>query len=172
MSIVQELLVEGKNDVHVIKNLWKRHGLLERFTIIPVGQEDGGVEQLLESIPVRLKTARLSSLGIVLDADTNAQNRWQAICTCLQKAGYTNLPPDPQNTGTIIVQAGKPKVGVWIMPDNQLPGMPENFVINLIPSDDRLFAMATSTLNSIEAQNLQKYALTHHAKALIHTWLA
>ena len=51
--------------------------------------------------------------------DTNLQSRWQAICTRLQQAGYVNFSETPDHTGAIIVQPGKPKVGVWIMPDNQ-----------------------------------------------------
>lgn len=171
MSVAQ-LLVEGKDDQHVVWNLCKRHQLPERFSVEASRQGEGGVDQLLESIPVRLKIARLRALGIMLDADTNLQSRWQAICTRLQQAGYLDLPEIPDSIGTLIVQAGKPKVGIWIMPDNQLPGMLENFVTNLIPRDDQLLAMAASTLTSIETQNLQKYALIHHAKALIHTWLA
>lgn len=171
MSVAQ-LLVEGKDDRHVVWALCAKHQLPERFSVEVPGQGDGGVDPLLNSIPVRLKIAHLRALGIVLDADVNLQSRWQAICTRLQQAGYVNFPENPNRTGTIIVQAGKPKVGVWIMPDNQLPGMLETFVANLIPADDQLLAVAMSTLNDLETQSLQRYALIHHAKALIHTWLA
>jgi hypothetical protein len=171
MSVAQ-LLVEGKDDRHVVWALCAKHQLPERFSVEIPGQGEGGVDPLLDSIPVRLKIARLRALGIVLDADTNLQSRWQAIVTRLQQAGYVDFPETPDRTGTIIIQTGKPKVGVWIMPDNQLLGMIEHFVTQLIPSDDHLLAKATATLNEIEAKRLHRYLLIHRQKALIHTWLA
>lgn len=169
------LLVEGKNDQHVVWALCQQHNLPETFTVERSDQnhqEHSGVEQLLNSIPVRLKTARLRVLGIVLDADTNAQTRWQAICGRLAQAGYSNLPASPAPEGVIITQPGKPKVGIWLMPDNQLPGMVESFAANLIPDGDPLVAKARSILDEIENEKLQRYASVHRPKAFIHTWLA
>ena len=58
------------------------------------------------------------------------------------------------------------------MPDNKLPGMLEDFVIYLIPSEDKLREKAAVILNEIETEKLNSYSLTHRPKALIHTWLA
>jgi hypothetical protein len=169
------LLVEGKNDQHVVWALCQQHNVLQTFTVErsdQVDQENSGVEQLLNSIPVRLKTARLRALGIVLDADSSAQARWQAVCGRLTEAGYNNLPTLLDLDGAIITQPGKPKVGVWIMPDNQLPGMVESFVANLIADNDPLAGKAQGILDEIENENLQRYSSVHRPKAFIHTWLA
>jgi hypothetical protein len=111
----------------------------------------------------------LRTLGVVLDADENLERRWQAISDRLSKEGYTALPGVPDRAGTIIEEFDKPKVGIWLMPDNQLPGMLEDFVVHLIPQDDGLRPKAERILAEIEQQNLHRYALVHHQKALIHT---
>jgi hypothetical protein len=169
------LLVEGKNDQHVVWALCQQHHVPETFTVESIDQyisQERGVEQLLNSIPVRLKAARLHTLGIVLDADTDVPSRWQAVCGRLVQAGYHDLPESPTPEGSIIIQPGKPKVGVWLMPDNQLPGMLENFAANLIADDDALAGKARMILDQIEAENLRRYSLIQRPKAFIHTWLA
>lgn len=58
------------------------------------------------------------------------------------------------------------------MPDNQLPGMLEDFVAHLMPPDDALRPKAEAILQEIERDCLNCYTLVHRPKALIHTWLA
>lgn len=169
------LLVEGKNDQHVVWALCQQHNLPQTFTVERSDQENqtnSGVEQLLTSIPVRLKAARLRTLGIVLDADTSVLTRWQAVCGRLAQAGYSDLPDSPALEGSIIMQTDKPKVGVWLMPDNQVPGMVESFVANLITQGDPLVGKVRTILDEIESEKLHRYPSVHRPKAFIHTWLA
>ena len=63
-------------------------------------------------------------------------------------------------------------MGIWLMPDNQLPGMLEDFVAQLIPSADTLRGKADAILQEIELEGLQRFTGLHRPKALIHTWLA
>lgn len=114
----------------------------------------------------------LRTLGVVLDADENPERRWHAIGGRLAEEGYTSIPRQPARSGTIIDESGKPRVGIWLMPNNQLPGMLEDFVVHLIPKDDVLRPKAQQVLDEIESQKLNRYPLAHHPKALIHTWLA
>ena len=58
------------------------------------------------------------------------------------------------------------------MPDNQLPGMLEDFVKCCIPDNDKLLPKAELVLQEIEQASLNPYTLLHRPKALIHTWLA
>lgn len=58
------------------------------------------------------------------------------------------------------------------MPNNQLPGMLEDFVVHLIPNGDVLRSKAESILQEIEQAGINRYSLVQHPKALIHTWLA
>jgi len=164
---MKELLVEGKNDQHVIWNLCKQHNIPEVFSV-----RDGmGVDKLLRSIPVRLKISGLEVLGIVLDADQDVAGRWRAVCEQLQRAGYVNLPDSPDSRGTIIYEEERPRVGIWLMPNNSSPGMLEDFVSYLIPDEDALKPKAENILNEIEDEGLARYG-AHHQKAFIHTWLA
>jgi len=166
----QKLVVEGPDDQHVIWALCQQHDVAETFSV--EFTKSGGVEALLESIKVRLMESGLRTLGVVLDADENLERRWQAITNRLAAAGYTALPNVPNREGTIIEEFDKPTVGIWLMPDNQLPGMLEDFIVHLIPQGDALRPKAEQVLAEIEEQNLHRYALVHHQKALVHTWLA
>lgn len=166
-----QLLVEGNDDFHVISALCQQHSVPESFAIEIPGR-DGGVEELLKSIPVRLKISGLEALGIVVDADTDLQGRWTAVWSYLQRAGYQNLPMQPETDGIIVASFDRPRVGVWLMPDNSLPGMLENFVAHLIPQGDPLASKASECLQDIEREGLARYSAAHRPKAFIHTWLA
>jgi len=128
LSHPAQLLVEGKNDLHVILALCQKFNVVENFTIEIAGVDSGGVDELLLSIPIRLKIARLRALGIVIDADQNSQGRWNAVRQRLIDFDYQHVPERPNPEGTIIQDDSKPRVGVWLMPNNELPGMLEDFV--------------------------------------------
>lgn len=166
-NITKYLLVEGNDDFHVISALCEQYKIPENFTIV----DSKGIAKLLESIPVYLKKSGTDTIGIILDADTDLNNRWQSLKNILTKAGY-NLPSTIPSTGLIYRQNGKITVGVWLMPDNNSNGMLEDFIKFLIPANDNLFPIAESTLNNIETQGLNEYNIIHKSKALIHTWLA
>ncbi|NJN99237.1 MAG: hypothetical protein HC875_36660 [Anaerolineales bacterium] len=163
------LLVEGKNDQHVVWALCNAFQLPETFDVLVPGS--GGVEAVLQDIPARIDEARLQSLGIMLDADEDIEGCWTAVRGCLEGIGYTT-PKQPDIAGFITTLSERPRIGVWVMPDNQLPGRLEDFVGFLIPQDDRLKPIAEKTLQSIEKKNLNRFRPIHRSKALIHTWLA
>lgn len=129
-----------------------------------------GIENLTDQIPVRLKESGLQTLGIMVDADTDIKSRWNSLKNKLSQSGF-EIPDDiPQNG--LIINNGRQKVGVWIMPDNRISGMLEDFIAFLVPADDSLLPIANETLNSLEERNLHMYKTSHRSKALIHTWLA
>lgn len=163
------LLVEGKNDQHVVWALCEAYQLPETFDVLVPG--DGGVEAVLQDIPARIDESGLQTLGIMLDADEDIQARWAGVRGRLAEVGYI-LPPQPVEDGCITSLPDRPQVGIWVMPNNQLPGMLEDFVGFLIPQDDRLKPLAEKTLQSIEKKKLNLYRPTYRSKALIHTWLA
>lgn len=173
VEVVQKLVVEGQDDQHVIWALCKQYDLAETFTVVtPKSGGNGGVEAVLRLIRPSLMEPGLRSLGVVLDADENPERRWHAISGRLAEEGYTSVPRQPAHSGTIIDESGRPRVGIWLMPNNQLPGMLEDFVAHLIPQEDLLRPKAQQILDEIESQKLNRYPLVHRPKALIHTWLA
>ena len=167
MTRTQILFVEGTDDQHVIWALLKHNGFPTVFSV----EQKGGVENLLAILPVQIKGSGVKALGIVIDADTNLSARWSTVRAILQTAGYQTVPPAPADAGTILSEADLPKFGVWLMPDNVLTGMLEDFVAKLVPAGDAGFAHAKSVLNALPV-GVQNFAPGHFAKAHIHTWLA
>jgi hypothetical protein len=176
LTASQQLLVEGKNDQHVIWALCEQYQIPETFTVELPPDKTEGVESLLAALPVLLNEKKLKTLGIVVDADQDLAARWQSIRDRLIASDYpkADIPNSPLTEGWVY----QPKdvylkrVGVWVMPNNQLPGMLEDFVALLMPADDSLRPKAEEILREIEGEGLNRYGEIHHAKALIHTWLA
>ena len=175
----QQLLVEGDNDRHVIWALCKEYNVPQTFVVelpdsieFSDGKKATGVEALLLGLPIILKEGRIKTLGIVVDADQDLQARWQAIRDKLKLVGYDNIPKNPCAEGWIYEQQELPKIGVWIMPNNQLIGELEDFVSYLIPNDDQLQSKANAILSEIEKLKINRYTKEDRAKAFIHTWLA
>ena len=171
----QQLWVEGKNDRHVIWALCQQYQLPETFSVeVPQEEATEGVEARLNGLPERLKVENLRRSGIVVDADRNLSARWQSLKGKLSSIGYRDIPQSPPPEGWVGAPSDPylPRAGVWLMPNNQLPGMLEDFVAYLIPPGDTLHPKAEAILQELEQAGLNRYTLIHHPKALIHTWLA
>lgn len=162
------LVVEGPDDKHVVYALVTRHNFKPEFKV----QDEGGYETLFERLSPRLKPGSdLERFGIVVDADTDVLARWQSLRGVLNKAGYANLPANPDPAGTVVDQEFMPRLGIWIMPNNELPGMLEDYMAFLVPANDGLLGRARQCLEAIPEEE-RRFAEVHRHKALIHTWLA
>jgi uncharacterized protein DUF3226 len=158
------LLVEGSDDKHLIKNLLRDHAieLDEKLEIL----DCHGVQSLLEeSLPTHL-LGSYDAIGIIVDADLDLDGRWQSIRDRLLQLGY-GPPAQPPPEG-LILATRKPAVGVWLMPDNVLPGMLEDFAQQLIPAGDELWPIARSSVAALPVPR----RFTAERKAEIHTYLA
>jgi hypothetical protein len=164
------LLVEGPDDEHVLKHICGNRGVPHLDFA-----SHGSVDNLLDSIPVRLKTSEDGDIvGVVIDADTDVTARWQSLRDRLVRVGYTAVPGNPALDGTIIdPPAGVllPRVGVWIMPDNQTKGILEDFLRFLVPAGSPLFGHVTTSVTNIP-EGERRFSQLAEPKALIHTWLA
>ena len=112
------LLVEGKDDEHVLKHICGNRGIPHLDEVKPLGS----VTNLLETIPVQIRASNEEGdvVGVVIDADTSLDTRWESIRDRLIQAGYHNVPVQPAPDGTIVEPPDGtllPRVGVWIMPD-------------------------------------------------------
>ena len=162
------LVVEGPDDKHVFLAILDRHQFEPHFAI----RDEGGFETLLARVSVHLKPGSdLERFGIVVDADAEILTRWLEIKRTLERAGYNSMPDSPDPTGTIVDHQDLPKVGVWIMPDNTLPGMLEDYLCYLVPEGDVLLERAIRCVSEIPAEE-RCFVEAHTTKALIYTWLA
>ena len=62
-----------------------------------------------------------------------------------------------------------PRIGIWIMPDNKIPGILEDFVKYLIPEDDSLRDYSLQCVDNLPEKRFKD---SYRSKAEIHTWLA
>ena len=169
----QQLLVEGQNDQHVLWNLCAQHRLPETFKVEIPGST-GGIEELIRDIPTRLQQRTLQTLGVVVDADRDPSRQWERLRGALASTTAV-LPSAPASNGWVTDAAGPVgplRLGIWVMPDNTIPGILEDFVVTLIPDTDNLLPRARAVLAELEAAGIHRYSITNRSKALVHTWLA
>jgi hypothetical protein len=162
----KKLLVEGNDDQHVIWALCQKFDIPETFDVI----DTEGIDNLLSQISVRLKQPNVNSIGIIIDADTDIKSRYASISALLKTQGFDF--PEVLPADGLIIEANGTSIGVWMMPNNGLSGMLEDFIAFLVPEDDQLMPIVTETLGNIEGKELNKYAMIHKSKALIHSWLS
>lgn len=163
----KKLLVEGNDDKHVVLALCTKFEICQNFEII----DCKGIDNLIDQIPARLKEPDIEAFGFVVDADSDLHSRWNRLKQLLSLQGF-NIPEDLPKNGLIVSESGQISIGIWMMPDNNLNGMLEDFISFLVPSNDSLLPIVKDHLNNIEAKKLNEYKLIHKSKAIIHSWLA
>ena len=162
------LLVEGVNDCHVVMALCKAHNVPETFGIYECGS-DGRVLRRLNALIISYNRPQV--IGVMLDADTSLEGRWQSIKSQLQHYSYT-LPKTPDADGTVVETSSdeEPKLGFWLMPNNQDSGMLEDFCAELAQPES--LAFARECVEQAHARQITRFKEVHRSKAVIHTYLA
>ncbi len=151
------LLVEGHDDKHVVRHVWKHYHGSEcpPFEI----EDKSGFNRLIDSIQPEFKVDRRKALGILVDGNDDPNQRWNQIISRLPANLRRILPQQPERSGTIV--DGMPRLGIWLMPDNYSSGELEDFVHQLIPVEDPTWPRACSYINQIpkdEGLQLFKWA--------------
>ena len=165
----QLLLVEGTDDKHVVLHLCNRSELGLPFTI----SSRGSVEQVLAAIGPEIKAPDRTTLGILVDANDDRGARWRAVADRLRNAGV-QPPAAIAREGAIIEgdrQEGRPRVGVWLMPDNASTGELEDFVAVMIPEGDPVWPRSTDYVAGIPEED-RKFTEGKTRRAEVHAWLA
>ena len=157
------LIVEGVNDRHVVRQIISRVGSGSGFEIA----DAGGINSLLESIEARANYTGRVALGIVADANDDINARWQSIRS--RMPDRIDLPERPVAGGLIV--ESRPRVGVWLMPDNASPGQLEDFVQRMIPTDDTIWPLAERYIDDIPAPD-RKFPPSKTSRAKLYAWLA
>lgn len=164
----QLLLVEGKDDCHVVMALLKAQSVDRSFGIYECGSLTKVLRQLNALIKAPDAPARI---GVVLDADLDGVSvRWQSVRDKLGRHSY-RFPAVPERHGTIVEGDGRePRLGVWIMPDNESEGAVEDFCLGFLRESH--VAVAREAVELAREREVATFRDGHESKALIHTYLA
>ncbi|HEX8318572.1 MAG TPA: DUF3226 domain-containing protein [Longimicrobium sp.] len=142
--------MEGKDDSAVVQSLCEKHHVPEVFKV----QSKDGVDELLGMFYTELRAPGADRFGVVVDANGNAQARWDSIRHTLEAEGYAGVPHRPAPDGIILPGTEhRPMFGAWIMPDNGSPGALEDFAAALVPGDDPLWSRAGEAVDAIPAEH-------------------
>ena len=176
----------------MIQNLLARHKISsvipDRIKTTPTTpktisiDQQGGFENLRKNLFLQLKNKALEQVGIIVDADdptnpsVNIRNRWESIKGVLHRFDNVVLPDDPSPDGTIgslqREDGSTLVVGIWIMPNNQLPGTLEDFIKFLVPADKTsLWDRAEHSVDDIPPDE-RLFRPIDQQKAYLATWLA
>lgn len=162
------LLTEGKNDCHVILALCKFYDLPKNFGINDCGSD----EKALKKFNALLNKEETEIIGIVIDADNpHLSAKWDAVKHTLTQRGIHLIPDKPNAHGTIIpASATSPRIGIWLMPDNQANGMLEDFCQQLVNPD--AIKYAENCVDQALDNKFSTFKPVHKAKAVIHSFLS
>lgn len=175
-TFANRVLVEGADDKRLLPELIERLGIQwgesESDWIAEVKDMEGVSNLLAEGvIEAECKASGIKRLGIIVDADLDADTRWKEIWNRLS-VSVPDCPKDLPSIG-LVHQGERLRVGVWVMPDNLSRGMLETFMLYLIGNDDsQLFGHANDSAKRAATEFNAKYKETHFDKAAMHTWLA
>jgi len=165
--------VEGVNDCHVVMALCNAHNISETFGIYECGSDDKVLKRLNALI---IRPNPPLAIGIMLDADKPTDNpsvgaRLDSIKGKLKNYSY-QFPKIPDPNGTIVDGSDdQPKLGFWLMPNNQNSGMLEDFCAEL--AEPKSLKYAQKCVNDAVIKEVTTFNQNvHHSKAVIHTYLA
>lgn len=134
--------------------------------------DKGGVDEILKAIAVEIKVYGRKTVGILLDANEDREARWQAVASRLQKVNVA-LPAEACPDGTIVDEShdlARPRIGVWLMPDNVSHGELEDFVARMIPRDDPVWPLCCDYIAGIPEP--REFSEKKVRRAEVHAWLA
>ncbi len=122
------LVTEGNDDVVFFRALARNLKIENDLQII---KTDGRY-----NLRIRLNAIKntdgwpsVCSFGIVVDADTNCENRFRGVADALKKA---NLPV-PERCSQFV--GNNPATGVYILPDEHTPGELEDLCLSSVTDD-------------------------------------
>lgn len=177
------LLVEGGTDQDLVDGFRDAFNKFDSSQWISTDFEImnmKGVDKLVGSVSTVLKAPKRRVVGMIVDADHDAGERWNTLkselSNCAAQLGLDfPIPEEPQLGGTIIEFPAKiPRVGIWIMPDNVSSGALEDFVVRMIRPDDKIWPLSEKYIDGIPFEN-RKFSPGNPrkiVKAKVNAWLA
>lgn len=163
------LFVEGDNDLHVIAALCKEYKVPQTFEIFVCEGKDDVMEKSNASIKDAIQR---KVIGVVLDADTSVESRWTSICAKISRNHPQYQFPDiPEQRGTVVLgDEDSPRLGFWLMPNNQTKGMLEDFCLEMV--EPQAHQVAKDSVENAQVKGVATFIQAHFSKAIVHTYLA
>lgn len=172
----KRLLVEGADDLRIIPHFmgnfisWGDTLATSPVEIVP----NNGIENLLRpgNIEVEFKTAGLTALGVIVDADSDPAGRWASIRQRVV-GEMPDIPTELPPNGLVHTHADGRRFGVWIMPDCGSHGMIETFLSLFVPTPTvGLWPFVRAFCDDARRLHAAPCTVAHLDKARIHAWLA
>ena len=160
-------MVEGLSDYHFVRQFLDQLDMELDFEV----SDRAGSSGVLGSIYAEVAAPHRDVVGILVDADDDLEARWREVADRLLGAGVS-VPSSPDVDGTIIdATADRPRVGIWIMPDNRSPGELEDFVIDMIPNSDLVWPRSVNYIDGIPISE-REFSEGKTDRAKLYAWLA
>lgn len=167
------LYVEGDADFHFVEELRKKYSVNSSWRT----EAKTGFASVMKVARDAVVKRGAPTVGIVVDADLNLDCRWDEIAKHFARPEVVNkraisLPNRPCRRGTIIEQdAGFPRIGIWVMPNNSLPGELEDFVVKMVPTKDAIWRKTEHYVNGIACDD-RRFEPEKTDRAKLYAWLA
>jgi hypothetical protein len=159
------LLLEGSDDCNIIDKFCKDNAITVNFGFCHCG----GGDCVLSKLDGLLRMSEVPEvIGIVLDADNNIDGRYQKIKDKIEN--FYKLPQSMPKGGLVHTEKKRPKLGIWIMPNNQDNGALEEFYLKLAPDIDTNFI--SDIIKQAGSKDLTSFKAQHKNKAIMHTYFA
>jgi hypothetical protein len=178
------LYVEGKYDKFVLAEILEKNGVEWPRRNPPIWIEEihPSTQNLITTAEVDRKLQRrlrdtwkqreFEALGIVVDADQDANAAWQRVQGWTQTLNLVLPATIASVTGFHHTHSDGRRFGAWVMPDNQGPGMLETWLASLIREEARpLFDWTPDVLQQAKTRGAT-FREVHYDKARVHCWLS
>lgn len=156
------LVVEGGDAFQFFKAMLRHLNLLTEVEIRNFG-EISNLTLYLKALKQTSGFERVTSLGIVRDAEANATSAFQSICRSLRQAGLA-VPKQLQLTAQ-----GVPKTSVFVLPDCRSQGMLDALCLQSVSNDPSILCV-DQYFQCLQGQGLSPPG--NIAKARLHAFLA
>jgi hypothetical protein len=149
--------------------LWPKEGAKEAPVYIKTDSEITKLK--LPVLKLEFEDSNRKALGVVIDAETNANSVWQRALPFLQGT-FQTVPNDLPAEGLVLTRDDGRRFGLWVMPDNRSSGMVENFLADLVREGAHdLWQFAKECVQAAREREAT-FREIHRPKANLHTYLA
>ena len=155
------LLVEGRDEVGLFNGLIKNclQGNRSQIQVLDAGGKEKFKDNIETIRTLALKRPTLRSIGVIRDADDNANGSFDSVCDSFRSAGYE--PP----TAHAKFSDATPAIGVFIVPDGSQSGAIETLCRRSVEGEDAAkcvdeYMECLTTHNALQSKNADK-TFTH-----------